>query len=217
MRTPLLICIIALACGCASKPKTPPPQVQSFVTQRLQSYSRAWAAGDEAGVTESFVQRNVDEKEFALALGRLAADQKMLLSEQRSVPEAIASSVHMSETVPIITLNRPWHYYAYAASFPPTSMTIEDEVVTANLSKSGDLSMTLVNVQNQWLIDPVGWAKDRPIPIITDSLRRQLTLTGNAIAAIRAQNWDKLRGVVQTMHQQEMVDRISDSTNYQLP
>jgi hypothetical protein len=93
----------------------------------------------------------------------------------------------------------------------------EPDLVAVQMVKSGEYTLELRNVQGRWLIEPTTWAKDRPVSILTDSLLRQITLTTNGTAAIRAQNWDKLKQVMQQMHQQRMVDKISDSTTYTLP
>jgi hypothetical protein len=217
MRINLLICVVLLACGCASKTKPPSPKIQSEITARLGAYSNGWFAGDERAVAQSFVQRNAEEREFALSLGRLAAVQKELLNEQHAVPEVIAATVQMSDTTPMVTLNRPWHYYAYAASNPPQGMLMQDEAVVVEMIKSGDYTLSLRDVGGQWLIEPQGWAKDRPVSVLTDSIRRQIALTTSATAAIRAKEWERLRVVLQQMHQQRMVDKISDSTNLNIP
>jgi hypothetical protein len=217
MQTRLLICVLVLACGCASKPKPPTPQIHAAVAERISNYSAAWFAGDATGVTESFTQRTDDEKDFAQALGLLAAAQKALIRVQPTVPQSIASTVQMSDAVPMITLNRPWHYYAFVASQAPGQMIHEKDVVIVQLTKPGSLSLSLRDINGNWLIEPSGFAGDRPVTVLTDSIRRQLSLTSSATEAITAKDFERLRVVLQQMNQQRMVDRISDSTNYQIP
>jgi hypothetical protein len=219
MRAIPIILVLLLAVGCSPKEKPPPsPAIESAIKDRLSDYSAAWFAGDATGVSSSFNQTHAEEHEFAVALGRLATAQKDLVAVQSTVPEQITSTVQMSEGVPMIALNRPWHYYAYAASRPPIGMKLEEpDLVAVQMVKSGEYTLELRNVQGRWLIEPTTWAKDRPVSILTDSLLRQITLTTNGTAAIRAQNWDKLKSIMQQMHQQRMVDKISDSTTYTLP
>ena len=76
---------------------------------------------------------------------------------------------------------------------------------------------TMRDVGGNWLIEPYGFAKDRPVTVLTDSIRRQLSLTAGATEAIRAKDWEHLRVVLQQMNQQRMVDKISDSTVYEIP
>jgi hypothetical protein len=214
----MLFCVAAALLGCASKPPKPPtPQVQSAITERLNDFSRAWRAGDASAVAECFVQRSTDEKDFAQSLGQLAIVQKELLKEQHAVPPDIASTVQMSEGTPMVVLNRPWHVYAYAASHPSHPMIRNGDGVMVHLHNSPDFRWSLRPIGDQWYIEPTAWSTDRPLGLVTDSIRRQIALTTSATKAIRAKNWEGLRGVMQQMHQQRMVDKISDSTNYDIP
>src|SRR5687767_8995147 len=134
----VIVVLVILACGCASKPKPPTQAVQSAVQSRLNAYSEAWFAGDDAAVVEAFVGRTGEEREFAQSLGRLAGSQHLLLREQHHVPEAIAITVEMSDTQPMIALNRPWHYYAAAAGRTPHSIlkNKDDDGITVQMIKS---------------------------------------------------------------------------------
>ena len=87
----VLFLVLLIAGGCASagkiddRPRPVSTGVYIAVRERLAAFSRAWAAGDAAGVRDSFHAANPCEAEFVDALARLAASQHALDREYNTV------------------------------------------------------------------------------------------------------------------------------------